>query len=640
MLQQQQSEMEVSFLKQRLIAITMMVLILFGILMLRIGYLQIIKGGHFRNISENNRIRLIPITASRGMIFDRNGEILAIDEPSFDISIIQLGLSKGDIEQSLLNLSKLLDIDIEKAKNDIKKKHNRPFEPAVIVSDVDRITLAKIAERTPDLPGIIIQVTPKRNYFHGELCAHVLGYLGEINQQELKARRNYKSGEWLGKSGIESVYDSYLKGVNGGKQIEVDVRGRQLQVLGMKEPVPGNNLFLSIDLKMQQIAYDALENNCGAVVVINPQNGELLACVSKPGFDANMFLHRMSSSQAATLFTDPRHPLLNRAIQAQYSPGSVFKIVVATAALENNVICPEDTIECSGTYEIGKQKFSCFQKERHGIIGFINAVTMSCNVYFYQLGYKLGVSRINEFAKKFGFGKPTGIDLPSEKTGLIPTPAWKKKVFETDWYTGDTINLSIGQGYVLVTPIQMANLLSIVANGGQVYRPHLVTKMINPSGKVINSNPDILDIVPISSRTKDVLHAALENAVLRGTGQKAMIWDMRVAGKTGTAQNPQGDDHAWFVCFAPVNDPKVAIAVIVEHGGKGGAISAPIARKILQYVKTSSMRGKQPVNLLQTTETQTEPEVPQDITHGTASDVQQTEQNSGKEETGRDERGE
>ncbi|MEK7275047.1 MAG: penicillin-binding protein 2 [Candidatus Desantisbacteria bacterium] len=631
---QQQSEIEVSFLKQRLMSVTMIFLVLVGILMLRIGYLQIIKGGYFRNISENNRIRLIPITASRGTIFDRNGEILAIDEPSFDISIIQLGLSKNDIEQSLLNLSKLLDIDIEKARSDIKKKHNRPFEPAVIVADVDRITLAKIAERTPDLPGVIIQVTPKRTYLHGELCAHVLGYLGEINQKELKIRKNYKSGEWLGKSGIESMYDSYLKGTNGGKQIEVDVRGRQLQVLGMKEPIPGNNLFLSIDLRMQQIAYDALGNDCGSVVVINPQNGELLACVSKPSFDANMFLHRMSSSQAAALFTDPRHPLLNRAIQAQYSPGSVFKIVVAVAALENNVIRPEDTIECSGIYEIGKQKFSCFQKERHGVIGLINAITLSCNVYFYQLGYKLGVNRINEFAKKFGFGKPTGIDLPSEKIGLIPTPAWKRKIFETDWYTGDTINLSIGQGYVLVTPMQIANLLSIVANGGRVYRPHLVTKMINPLGKIINSKPDITDIVPISSKNKDILHIGLENAVLRGTGQEARIWNMRIAGKTGTAQNPQGEDHAWFVCFAPVEDPEVAIAVIVEHGGKGGSISAPIAKKILQYVKSSSMKEKKPASLPQMIETQTEPEVSQDMSQGTASDVPQAEENQAKETDG------
>ncbi|MBU0701666.1 penicillin-binding protein 2 [bacterium] len=626
MIQQQQSDTEIGFLKQRLMTIAMMVLLLFGILMLRIGYLQIIKGGYFRNISENNRIRLIPITASRGMIFDRNGEILAIDEPSFDISIIQLGLHKDDIEQSLLNLSRLLDIDIEKARNNIKKKHNRPFEPAVIVSDVDRITLAKVAERTPNLPGVIIQVTPKRNYLYGELCAHVLGYLGEINQKELRVRKNYKSGEWIGKSGIESVYDSYLKGTNGGKQIEVDVRGRQLQVLGMKEPMPGNNLFLSIDLKMQQIAYDALENNCGAVVVVNPQNGELLACVSKPSFDTNMFLHRMSGSQAAALFADPRHPLLNRTIQAQYSPGSVFKIVVATAALENNVICTEDTIECSGVYEIGKQKFTCFQRERHGVIGFINAITLSCNVYFYQLGYKLGVSRINEFAKKFGFGKPTGIDLLSEKTGLIPTPAWKKRIFETDWYTGDTINLSIGQGYALVTPLQMANLLAIVANGGRVYRPHLAIKMVSSSGKIVNFNPDILDIVPISAKTKDILHASLESAVLRGTGQKAMIWDMRVAGKTGTAQNPQGDDHAWFVCFAPVEDPRVAIAVIVEHGGKGGAISAPIARKILQYIKISSMRDKESVNT-QTTKTEIKPDAAQDVMQGTASDVPQAEKN-------------
>jgi len=626
-IQQQQSDVEIGFLKQRLMSITVMVLILFSILMLRITHLQIIKGGYFRNISENNRIRLIPIAASRGMIFDRNGEILAIDEPSFDISIIQLGLSKNNIEKSLSNLSKLVDINIEEAKTNIKKKHNRPFEPAVIVADVDRITLAKVAERAPDLPGVLIQVTPKRNYLHGELCAHLLGYLGEIDQKELNIRKNYKSGEWIGKSGIESVYDSYLKGVNGGKQIEVDVRGRQLQVLGKKEPVPGNNLFLSIDTKMQQIAYDALENNCGAVVVVNPQNGEVLTCVSKPSFDTNMFLHRMSAIEATSLFSDPRHPLLNRAIQAQYSPGSVFKIVVATAALENNIIRPEDTIECGGVYEIGKQKFSCFQKEKHGVVGLINAITLSCNVYFYQLGYKLGVSRINEFAKKFGLGKPTGIDLPSEKTGIIPTPAWKEKVFKTDWYTGDTINLSIGQGYALVTSLQMANLLSIVANGGRVYRPHLATKMVSSSGKVMNFNPDILDIVPISVQTKELLHKALEDVVSRGTGQKAMLWNMRVAGKTGTAQNSQGDDHAWFVCFAPVEDPRVAIAVIVENGGKGGAIAAPIARKILQYVRASSVKKEENINP-QRIEQEIKPEVVQEVLQGTASVVPQVMENS------------
>lgn len=521
------------------------------------------------------------------MILDRHGGIMAIDEPSFDISIVQLGLSKEEIDKSLQNLSNLLKIDIEEAKEKINNKRTRPFEPVVIVHDVDRTALAKVAERTPDLPGIIIQVTPKRYYIYGELCAHILGYLGEINQQELKTRRNYKWGEWIGKSGIERVYDSYLKGTNGGKQIEVDVRGRQLRVLGEKEPIPGNNLILSIDMNIQQIAYDALGDNCGSVVVINPKKGEILAMVNKPGFDPNMFLHRLTASQAKLLFSDPRYPLLNRAIQAQYSPGSAFKIVVATAALENNVVQQEDIIECIGVYELGKQKFTCFQRERHGTVDFVDAVAHSCNVYFYQLGYKLGVSRINEFAKKFGFGKPTGIDLPSEKGGLLPTPGWKEKVFGTDWYTGDTINLSIGQGYILVTPLQIANLLAIVANGGYVYRPHLVTKIIDPSGKETVINPDILDIVPISVKTKELLHRALEEVVVRGTGQKAKLAGIRIAGKTGTAQNPQGEDHAWFVCFAPVDDPVVAISVIVEHGGKGGAVAAPIAKRILEYIRHS-----------------------------------------------------
>lgn len=588
------SEMELEHLRQRLALLTTIVLCLFGILVLKLSYLQIVKGNYYRKISEHNRIRLIPIPAPRGMIFDRNGQLLARDIPSFDISLIQLGLSKKTIDQTLINLNKIISFDIEAAKKSIMCKGTRPFEPATIIPDVSQEVLAMVAEKSLDLPGVIIHVSLKRSYTYGNLCSHLLGYLGEVSEADLRDKKEYgyKYGDLIGKSGIEKTYNHFLRGRDGGKQIEVDVKGRQLRVLGEMEPVPGNNLTLSIDSHLQEIADSAMGEKNGAVVVLNAKNGEILAMVSKPTFDPNMFLGRMSSSQARKLFTDERYPLLNRAIQAQYAPGSVFKIIVTACALENDMLDLNDTFICDGIYWLGKQRFICFQKEQHGQIGIIDALARSCNIFFYQLGIRLGVDKLSDFAMRLGLGKKTDIDLPNEKSGLVPTRSWKKRVRKEDWYSGNTVNLSIGQGHILVTPLQIANAISAIVNGGNVFVPHIVKKMVDSSGNTKILNPKIANLVPLSPQHREIINQGLEAVVNRGTGLDAYIPWMRVGGKTGTAQNPKGEDHAWFVCYTPVDNPKVVVAVIVEHGGKGGLAAAPVARTILQGIDWKGLDEK------------------------------------------------
>ncbi|MFH1562111.1 MAG: penicillin-binding protein 2 [Nitrospirota bacterium] len=589
------TQTELERLRQRLVRLTIIIIIAFMILIIRMSYLQIIKGNYYQKVSENNRIRLIPIIASRGMIYDRNGKILARDIPSFDISIIQLGLSEHEILQTLIKLKKIVEIDFKEVKEKILAKKNRPFEPMIIISDVDRQTLTKVAERTTELPGIIIQVNPKRYYPCGTISAHALGYLGEISQKELvkKYAEGYKYGDSIGKSGIEEYYDIFLRGKDGGKQIEVDARGRQLQVLGDMEPIPGNNLVLTIDRKLQEIASDALGERSGAIVIMNPNNGEILALVSKPSFDPNIFLRHMTPQQAKEIFANTRYPLFNRATQALYSPGSVFKVVVAACALENEIIEEEDTRSCGGIYWLGNQRFVCYHREKHGDMNIIDALAHSCNIFFYQVGYKLGADKISKFANEVGLGYKTGIDLPAEAAGLVPTRNWKKKRYGKSWYGGDTILLSIGQGFILTTPLQLAQALSVIVNGGHVYTPRIVKQMIDSSGNIKVFNPWVKKIISLSQQTQKMLFKGLERVVTNGTGYLAYLPNLRVGGKTGTVQNPTGEDHALFLCFAPIDSPKVVISIIVEHGGKGGIEAVPVARRILEQIDWSMFKEEE-----------------------------------------------
>ncbi|MDI6703369.1 MAG: penicillin-binding protein 2 [bacterium] len=576
-------EVEKRGVQQRISSIVFLFIISFLILFLRLGFLQIVKGRYFRRISEENSIQFIPITNPRGLILDRNGEVLVKNRPCFNISFIQMGIQKDELERTTETLSQILNIDKVKLEERILEKRNRPFEPVLIAEDVKIEEVAKIGERKSDLPGVLIQAEPRREYIGREKGAHILGYLGKLSQSEWKELHGegYRFSDLIGKQGVEKIYEKYLKGEDGWRQVVVDARGRILRELSFKEPVPGNNLFLTIDEKVQEVAEREMEGKQGAVVAICPKTGEVLALVSKPSFDPNIFI--CNPKETKELQNDPTHPLLNRAIRAGFEPGSSFKVVVAAAALEEEVISPSIRLSCRGRYYLGRHGFSCWKKKGHGVLNIEEAIIHSCNVFFYHLGKRLTAEKMAKYAKRFGLGKETGVDLPGEISGLVPSPKWKKEVRKEKWYAGEDINFAIGQGSLLVTPLQMANLACLVANRGEVYKPHIVKRIENLSFETIRSfKPEPLISISLSKETWDILYIGLKGVVEKGTGRRAFSQHFEVAGKTGTAQNPRGEDHAWFICFAPALDPKVAVSCLIEHGGKGGAVAAPIAKHVLE----------------------------------------------------------
>ncbi len=565
--------------------ITILSIIVIGLLGLLIGrqiYLQILKGQYYSKIAQYNSIKIIPVKPPRGKIFDREGKVIVKDEPLFDLIITRLGFTPSQIRQTLCGLQEFTSFDM----NETLKKLNkyRPFEPVIIKSNLGSTTVLQIAESLIDLPGAGIQVNPKRRYIYNELFSHMVGYLGEINKTELSMMydQGYRAGDMIGKLGLERKYDTLLHGEEGGSQIEVDVNGRKLSMLSHKETTPGADITLTVDLDIEEIAYNALGDFNGTVIVMKPDTGEILALISKPDFNPNTFIGSMSSEEVDKLFKNPKCPMFNRTIQAQYAPGSIFKILIALAALEEGIISPTDKLLCKGTYQIGKYyKYRCFHGEAHHWLNITEAIEKSCNIFFYQVGIKLGVKKITQFATKVGFGVSTGIELDGEKNGFIPTTKWKKEAKGESWYKGDTILLSIGQGYILVTPLQVANLINLVANGGKIYSPTLVKKIVFPSGTEEVVSPKLMRSIPLSKETLESVRKGMEGTIVRGTGVRAYIQGIPIAGKTSTAQNPFGKDHAWFACYVPADNPKYTIVVMIEYGGKGGYTAVPVARKII-----------------------------------------------------------
>lgn len=548
---------------------------LFSVLVFFCFYLQGIRGKYFKIKGENNRIRIIYHPKSRGMIFDRNRKALAINKPSFCISLIQEGLK----ESSLLKISSLVKFDKEMAAKALKK-HLRSFEPLEIIDNISKDDALKISSRAFDIPGLIIQAKPIRYYPNSNLASHLLGYIGPITREEFREKRGYLIDDKIGKSGVEREYEDFLKGNIGGDIIETDVSGRTGRILGKQEAIPGCNLYLTIDKNLQEVAERVLYKN-GAIVAISPKTGEILALVSKPNFNPNVFLKPLSKMDVKKTITNPSYPLANRAIQFRYPPGSLFKIIDAYLGLENDIIKMDEYIECKGRFKMGNRNFFCFRKESHGNVNIISAISLSCNIYFYRLGLKIGEERLIQGAKLFGLSDVTGIDLPYEIKGNVPSSSWKEQIFKTRWFLGDTINLSIGQGYILATPIEMALVMCGIANSGNIFKPYIVKYIEYPNKKIIKK-PVLKKRIKMSQKTKEILDRALEEVVISGTGRGGYIPSIRIAGKTGTAQNPQGKDHAWFLCYAPVENPQIVVAVLVEHGGQGGIEAAPVARKVLE----------------------------------------------------------
>ncbi|MBI4618724.1 MAG: penicillin-binding protein 2 [Desulfobacterales bacterium] len=585
--------------EKRLFFSIVFAIVAFVIILSRLWHLQILQGKKFKSLSENNRIRIVKIPAPRGIIFDRKGRVLVDNYPSFDLSIIPEDIN--DPERAIKELSGLLNVKAELFKAKLKEhRDNPPFKPIKVKTNLDYREVAIVETNKLDLSGITIEIEPKRLYVFDKLAAHLIGYVGKISASQLKTRGSdgYNMLDLIGKCGIEHDYESVLRGSNGGAQVEVDAVGRKVRVLRELEPNPGENIFLTIELDIQKLAEKALADMIGTVIVMDPNNGDILALASSPSFNPNMFSLGISSKEWEALVTNPYNPLANKAIQGQYPPGSVYKIITAIAGLEEKVITPETIFYCDGSYKFGRRTYRCWQKKGHGRVNLHRALVESCDVYFYQVGQKLGVDRIAHYSSLFGLGKPTGMSLLNEKSGLVPTRLWKRRAFGSPWQDGETLSVAIGQGFVLVTPLQILNLISSLANGGALYRPQIVKKIESIGGDIIKEFfPERIKKIPVSDNSFSLIKDALWGVVneSRGTGWGARIEGADVAGKTGTAQVvglPKGSsneyvpfeyrDHAWFTAFAPKDKPKVAIVVLLEHGGHGGNKAARIAKEIMK----------------------------------------------------------
>ena len=583
-----------------------LVIFCFLILWMRVWYLQILKGESFMGLSENNRVRFISLPSYRGKISDRNGETLVTIRPSFNVYITPE--DAPDLNGTLEELLNHIEFDTSKVLKDISRAP--PFVNVLVQADITREQVAGIEENNRLLPGVQLKVEPLRNYIYGDLSSHVLGYLGEISEDKLNAVRGagYRLGDLVGKEGMEYLYEADLKGKKGYKEVEVDVAGRELQTLRKLPPQSGNELVLTLDLRIQQVVEQLMTGTAekpinGSAVVIKAQTGEILAITSKPSFDPNLFASGISVENWRKLIFDEMHPLQNKAIDGQYPPASTYKIVTAFAGLEEKLITPETTIFCPGYYRLGRGIYRCWRRGGHGYVNLHDAIVQSCDVFFYSLGHRLGVDNLAKYALELGFGVLTHINLPGEKPGLIPTKQWKLLAKKEAWFPGETISVSIGQGFNLVTPIQQAKSIATIANGGMVLRPYLVKKIRDKEGNVLKEwFPKIERRLNHLPGTLKIIREGLLGVVneKKGTGWRARLSKLKVSGKTGTAQvvrlkkvllGPDGEkpeipyvfrDHAWFVGFAPYEHAEIAVAVIVEHGGHGGATAAPIVRKIIE----------------------------------------------------------
>ncbi len=529
-------------------AIAVAVMGAFLVIVGQLWYLQVLEGGHFLDASDKNRIRIRPVAAPRGILFDKNGVPLVDNRPAFTLSLIPRELPREDQNRDAVlgRVASLLQIPYQELAESVTRVPSDSFLPVRVRRGLTLEDMAKIEEWKLELPGVIVEVEPQRTYPNSRFAAHLLGYVREANDEQLKGGR-YRRGDMVGQSGLERLLDEFLRGRDGGERIEVDALGRPVRVVQHTDPHPGSQVITTIDRRVQEAAEHAMEGKA----------------------------------------QDPDHPLLNRAIQSQYAPGSIFKIVVTAAGLQEATIAPMDRVYCNGEFHLGAWTFKDWKEGGHGSVDLQKALAQSCNIFYYQAGLKIGGAAITKYARAFGFGTATGVELGGEKLGLIPQPKGRRK----SWQGGDIVNMSIGQGQVLVTPLQVARFMAAVANGGVLWKPRLVERIERPDRGVLYSDPgQVAGHVELSPAVWAFLRQALWAVVNDGTGIGAKIPGIDIAGKTGTAQMvahskaEKGQDHAWFAAFAPVRDPEVVVVVLVERGGKGGQVAAPIARRILNAI--------------------------------------------------------
>ncbi|MBE0501072.1 MAG: penicillin-binding protein 2, partial [Desulfuromonadales bacterium] len=589
-------------LKSRFTLLILMVLAIFTVLLLRLWFLQIISAERYQLLSEKNRVRYVPVAAERGPIYDRHGELLVDNRPGFTIAALRQEVD--DSQTMIRQLAEYLSVNEETLKQNWSKGKSLPhYRPVPLAVNVDREAIERIQENAIDLPGVLTLVTPVRAYPNGELGAHLFGYLGEITEEELRSSNfnNHSGGDFVGKSGIERYLEKYLQGQEGSRLLEVDVKGKGLRTLKIQEPKPGLKVFLTLDRKIQQAAEAAFGDQAGAAVAIDVRTGAILAMTSKPSFDPAFFARGISGDEWLALLKNSRHPLTNKALKGQYPPGSTFKLVTALAALRSGLIMPEFEVDCRGKIELGNREFRCWKKRGHGKTDLKKALRESCDVWFYEVGQKIGIDTIAKMSRELGLDSVGGYRPDSERSGLIPDTAWKKQRFNERWYDGESIIAAIGQGFVLTTPMQLAVMTAAIANGGKVMRPYLVDRVETFDGEIVlQQSVERLGTAQLTEDQLAPVRAGLEAVVNEphGTGWASRLPGITVAGKTGTSQvirlkaddevgvddaeiKYQHRDHALFVSYAPAKNPEIAVAVIVEHGSHGSSVAGPISREIL-----------------------------------------------------------
>ena len=587
--------------RNRLLIVTVILGLAFLVLGSRLWYLQVLKGEEFEKFSLENHIRVERVPAPRGRILDRYGKELVVNRTSFDIYAIPKDIK--DIPYLIELLSPVLNLDANQTNKNIESALNKKsFKPVLLAKDINRDQLAYIEARRSSLPGVIIEINNLRQYPHGDLGASFLGYIGKVSEAELKNNPKINSNDLVGKTGIEKGWESSLRGNDGYTQKVTDALGREvksnlfLEDLQNKKSMPGSDVRLTIDIELQKAAEEILGEESGAIVVVNVNTGEVLALASKPSFNPADFIKGIDAKTWSNLVNDKSSPLLNRATQGLYAPGSVFKMVPSVAALNEGFMNEEEYVYCPGYYKSGNSKFRCWKRGGHGWVNLRSSIVKSCDVYFYKIAEMMGINNLSKYMRAFGYGSVTDLGI-EERAGISPSREWKQKRFNKPWYKGETIVSAIGQGYVSVTPIQVSMMTAAVANNGKLLKPTIVREITSYEGEEkYKHTPVVTSQIPVQQEMLDLVKDAMVGVVNDpgGTGRAARLKDMTVAGKTGTAQVVSLDsqsedrkhrDHAWFTSYAPAETPEVAVTVLIEHGGKGGAVAAPIAGKILEIYK-------------------------------------------------------
>lgn len=580
------------------------IIIVFAILVFcRLWFLQISNNDEFIDKAYNNRVRVRQLVAPRGHLLDRNDVPLVTNRPSFNVLLIREN-SNND-ERLLKKLAAVLDVDVSKLWERIRESENISlYLPIILQEDINWESLAYLENHKHDFPGIRIEVTPRRVYHFGDLAAHLIGYLGTISKRELKQHPEgeYVGSDKIGKMGLEKLREKDLRGEKGTSYSEVNAQGFEQQLLKRIDPLPGREIHLTLDVKMQQVAEELMNSGdkSGAVVALDVNTGRVLALASTPTIHLNEFIGGISQKNWDAYLNNIKKPLLNKAVQGLYPPGSTYKMITALAGLDKGVINAESVYYCPGYYSFGNRIYRCWKHSGHGAVNLKRAISESCDVYFYQVGQAVGVDGLAEYAKKLGLGKKTGLEIENEKAGLVPTEKWKRKRYNTSWQEGETLSVAIGQGFNLVTPLQIALMTSILANGGKKYQPQIIEKVISPDGQIVEEfHPKLVSELKGVDRYIRLIQEGMFEVVQgkRGTARRAQIEGLNIAGKTGTAQVvkiaqyrhlKEEDipykyrDHAWFTCYAPAEKPEIAVTVLVEHGLHGSSGASPIAKAVLQ----------------------------------------------------------